>query len=364
MTHPYLPPSQRVEKIDVQDGTLIVAAGGFEPRSQEIAFRINQPKKGMALILEYEPHDVRNQTDALHANLSGRVRYVERVVYNRYVPDEFAPRLITVFERLRPDKVVIDISAMSKLAVLLILDVCREYNIDTDVFYCEAAVYGPTRAAFEEAVKKPRYIRPSIDLYTGIYGVVRTVRLSSPAMQGTPTAAIAFMSFNETLTQALINSVLPSRLFLINGRPPEFTWREEATAWIHEALRREWPEADNPINVDRSAVELPLRSTSTLDYRETVRILLDLYWTLASEHRIVVAPTGSKMQTLGVFLAKSIHKDIHIEYPTPKGFLDLYSDGVATVWKTDFGPLGEYTSSLRRHERKRRLGLELPTSSK
>ena len=56
-----------------------------------------------------------------------------------------------------------------------------------------------------------------------------------------------FMSFNESLTQALLDCVFPSRLFLINGRPPVHIWRETATAWIHETLRSEWRESDNHV---------------------------------------------------------------------------------------------------------------------
>jgi len=154
------------------------------------------------------------------------------------------------------------------------------------------------------------------------------------------------MSMNEVLTQALINSISPSRLFLINGRPPHHSWRERATAWIHDELRREWPEGDNPCNVKDGAA-LPVRVASTLDYQETVDVLLDLYWSNAAQYRIVLAPTGSKMQTVGSFVVKAVHPDIHIEYPTPESFLPTYSKGVGDRWIVDFGSLQSLLVSLR-----------------
>ena len=39
--------------------------------------------------------------------------------------------------------------------------------------------------------------------------------------QGQPTAALAFMSFNDALTQVVLNTVDPARLFLINCKPPK-----------------------------------------------------------------------------------------------------------------------------------------------
>jgi hypothetical protein len=193
-----------------------------------------------------------------------------------------------------------------------------------------------------------------------IQGVIRVNRLSSVAMQGQPIAAIAFMSFNELLTQALVDAVYPSRLFLINGRrPARLAWREEATAWIHEQLRREWS-GDNPLaapSTDRK--QLPLRNVSTHEYRETVATLVSLYWEYGVDHRVLLAPTGSKMQTVGCYIAKALHPDIHIEYPTPTGYLDLYSTGVDQTWLVDFGSLAELIARITAAEIELRYGPEL-----
>jgi hypothetical protein len=44
--------------------------------------------------------------------------------------------------------------------------------------------------------------------------------------------------------------------------------------------------------------------------------------------------------------------DIHIEYPTPNGFLDLYSDGIGKIWVGDFGKLRDNLRALRQIERR------------
>jgi hypothetical protein len=229
-------------------------------------------------------------------------------------------------------------------------------NLGLRVFYAEAAVYGPSEDEFLRA-KAGIYPRPSIQVYSGLGGVVRSHRLSSVALQGEPTALIAFMSMNEVLTQALINCISPSRLFLVNGRPPDHTWRELATAWIHEKLREEWPERDNPCHLLGDGFALPDRVASTLDYTEAVNVLLRLYWDNAAEYRIVLAPTGSKMQTIGCYIAKGVHRDIHVEYPTPESFLPTYSEKIGSKWMIDFGLLAKLLLDLRVRTMKEHLGI-------
>jgi hypothetical protein len=180
-------------------------------------------------------------------------------------------------------------------------------------------------------------------------------------MQGQPTAALVFMSFNDVLTQVLLNTVYPSRLFLINGRPPIHSWREEATAWIHDQVRQEWPD-DNPVDCAAKGTPLPKRKVSTLDYRETLSLLLTLYWELSPTHRILLAPAGSKMQAIGCYLAKALHPDIQIEYPSPTGFRwDYYSRGEGPRWLLRLGRLSQLLARV--HVAERRRFLELPTRS-
>jgi hypothetical protein len=258
--------------------TAIIAAAGFEDRTMALARIIDPTTSGLALVT-YKDWGKDNRIGELlesYANAGVKPSATEQLDYDRYNPDQFGDALKEWLNKRACDQVLVDISAMSRLAIMVILDVCREMGKSVTVFYAEAETYGPSEQEYLEA-KSGMYPRPSIQVYSGLGGVVRSQRLSSVALQEDPTALIAFMSMNEVLTQALINCISPSRLFLINGRPPSHSWREQATAWIHDELRSEWPERDNPCE-QRDGVSLPRRSTSTLDYTDTVKVLLDLYW--------------------------------------------------------------------------------------
>lgn len=341
------------------DGLLITAAG-FEDRA--LAFSgIIAGRAGRAIVLRYAPHNPANQLERLRDVLTSKgflIEEIDVVEFDRYDPERFSKRLRSRISLLKPPSILLDVSAMSKLAMLLCLQSCYEEGVSLSLFYAEAENKCPTKEEYEIARKEGSLSQPSIQVYTGIHGVERVSLLSSVAMQGQPTVAIAFMSFNEQLTQALLNTVYPSRLCLINSKSPRWPWREEATAWIHEQLRSEWPSVDNPLNLDAgNAYPLPTRSVSAIDYQETVKVILTLYWQFAVDYRMLIAPTGSKMQTLGCFFAKALHPDIHVEYPTPEGFLTTYSTGVGSMWLIELGNLQERIKGLRVVEREAFLSI-------
>lgn len=342
---------------------ILVHAPGFEDRTLSIVGVLEGSAGASAILLDYLPLNPDNRLAQVRHGLAAKgieAPDSNIIRYNRFNPAEYPDVLRGRLIAGAAQHVVVDVSTMSKLAVILTLKVCLDLNLEVTVVYSEAETYGPSQEEFEAAKANSEIHRPTLQIFTGVYGVVRAGSLASVAMQGQPTAALVFMSFNDALTQVLLNTVYPSRLLLINGRPPVHKWREHATAWIHDEVRREW-ESDNPTTAAGRDDPLPARAVSTLDYRETVSLLVELYWELSETHRILLAPEGSKMQAVGCFFAKALHPDIHIEYPSPDGFLPQYSSGVGRKWLLRFGRLSELIGRIGAAER--RCYLELPISS-
>jgi hypothetical protein len=363
VTSELLPPLKPLAGLALGSSEVLVAAPGFEERTLAIAALLSPGSAGTAILLDYRPALAANQLQRVRTLLQSKGVLATRadiLEYDRFDPNPFPYQLRKRLSEIRPTHVVVDISTMSKLAAMLVLNICLQLELAVTVVYAEAEAYGPSENEFAEARARNAVHRPSLQVFTGVYGVVRIACLASVAMQGQPTAALAFMSFNDALTQVLLNTVYPARLFLINCRPPKHSWREHATAWIHDQVRREW-ESDNPIHASDDALAgLPTRAASTLDYRETVDILLRLYWDLSTTHRVLLAPAGSKMQAVGCFLVKALHPDIHVEYPSPDGFAPEYSRGVGSIWKL---PLGDVAGTVRRFsdaERSVFLKLKVP----
>lgn len=357
-----LPVLEDCGPIPVGKHDVVIHAPGFEDRTMAVIDGIRPSSEARAILLDYRPFnetnrliDVRNALESRGVRISNS----DIMLYDRFAPEDFESRLRFQLLANEAKHVVVDISTMSKLAILLILGVCRDLDLILTILYAEAKTYGPSKAEFQTAKEQNEIHRPTLQIFTGVHSVVRVSSLGSVAMQGQPTAALVFMSFNDALTQVLLNSVYPSRLFLINGKPPVHSWREEATAWIHDQVRREWSE-DNPVvRVAEGSVPMPQRTVSTLDYRETVSLLIDLYWQLSATHRVLLAPAGSKMQAVGCYLAKALHPDIHIEYPSPEGFLPEYSSGIATHWVLKLGRLSALLEDISTRERREFLELTI-----
>ena len=104
-------------------------------------------------------------------------------------------------------------------------------------------------------------------------------------------------------------------LFLINSVSKNNLWKNDALLQIHEKIRKEYIN-DNLLDVNGKLV----RKVSTIDYRETFDLIASIYRKHCINYRIILSPTGTKMQALGCALIKLCCPDIHIEYPIPNSF--------------------------------------------
>jgi len=96
-----------------------------------------------------------------------------------------------------------------------------------------------------------------------------------------------------------------------------------------------------------------LRHTvSTLDYRETILELDSVYHQYGNHERLICGATGSKMQTVGLFFAKVIHPDIHVEYPTPDSYyVNGLSKGIRVVHEIAIDQFASFLADLGAHRR-------------
>jgi len=324
---------------------LLIAAYGFEDRS--LGWVHSQKDAGCilsgALIFRYVHSKGRNRVSALRkAIVPLGVTSPLDACYNLSAPHSIEDSIGNKLAQLLPgiDEVIVDVSAMTKLLLLVTLCKLAEFPRAVRIVYAEPDDYAPTRDEYESS-KDLAATFPS----RGFGMIVRTGCLSSIRMQGQPVSMVAFTSFNEQLVGHMLGTISPHRLLFINGRPPrdDYSWRERATQEIHQRLINEYPE-DNPLD-ERG---LLVRSASTLDYRQTFERLEEIYGA-SNYERIIVAATGSKMQMLGLFLSKIAHPDIHIEYPTPDSYLvSGISRGVRRVHQVVFPSFARTLKSLKR----------------
>jgi len=318
---------------------LLITSDGFEERSLYFLSKNIDNSFDKIIVCIYDNRE-KTKLNELLAIIENRYskKIITKLRYNRFEPflfeiemQEYLSTNLTTFE-----EIVLDISVMSKYMIMQIMSLLKEYTGDVRIVYTEPTYYAPTKEDCEKSIdeQKNAILLPS----AGVQNIVRTPLLTSLIMQQSPSLLVSFLSFNEQLIRALLFECTPSRVLLVNGVPPHpySAWRENAMNDIHKHIIKEYSH-DNKIDDG----ELLIKKTSTLYYAETFKLLADIYNEFNKDYRIIVSPTGSKMQALGASLIKNCCDDIHIEYPTPESYyVEGYSSakikGIHQVMFIDF----------------------------
>jgi hypothetical protein len=303
----------------------LVICAGFEDRVLAVLQNaVSSQAPFNVLLVRYEPVFQENKADAiLEITRRAGIRVTE-LTYNRQEPAGFGNTLVEQLSACR-GRIFVDVSAMSRL---LIVQVLVALGARTDGFancfvaYAEADDYPPTQFEAEAQLAKSES-DPSLSilfLSSGVFDVTVVPELSSFAPAGTQTRLIAFPSLDAHQLTAPRNEIQPSRFSFIEGVPPnpQNKWRQQMISRVNQLDKVQ----------DAERVQ-----ASTLDYRETLDSLLELYAKHGERERLLVSPTGSKMQTVAVGIFRSQVEDIQIVYPTPGSYLkpDRYTLGIGPL---------------------------------
>jgi hypothetical protein len=292
---------------------ILILAEGFENRSLSFISHTSNIKYERIIICKYRPQKPSRYNELiLQIRKICNLESIFELDYDRFAPYLFEINLAKYFDQLdNYDEIVADISVMSKYMIMQILCSLRQFSGNIRLIYTEPEQYAPLQEHVSAEKQSIATLLPSV----GVQNIVKTPLLSSIIMQRSPSLLVAFLSFNEQLIRALLTECNPSRLLLINGTPPKLLWRERAMNDIHKSIINEYHN-DNPVDSDG----LLKRKCSTLHYEETFKILSEIYKQYCETYRIVLSPTGSKMQAIACALIKNCCEDIHIEYPTPESY--------------------------------------------
>lgn len=211
------------------------------------------------------------------------------------------------------------------------------------IAYAEAKSYPPEQRVVEKAIaecdKDPLFA--ALFLSSGVFEVTIVPELSAASLGATQSRLVFFPSFNPDQLTALRLELQPSRYAYIHGIPPsmENQWRTEAIRRLNHLASCEADSADRSkveTNGDTAAAACKREehfNTCTLAYQDTLDCLCKIYNKHGMRDRLLISPTGSKMQVVGVGLFRAFVKDVQIVYPTPRIFTEPknYTTGVGQL---------------------------------
>lgn len=321
---------------DLHGPVTIITAAGFENRVTAFlsAFQRAGRRADLGIIIQYKPRDSRNREGEVKSAMRRISAAQKTVAFNRFNPEVFSAHFGIVWPHIPQGTVIIDITGMSKMLILAVLSEVRTMRSRLVLAYAEAVCYFPTPEQYAQHLANQSAASSPEFLTSGIEQIVTTSYLSSVAMQGYPSVLVAAPTFNPGELMALVSEMAPKRLVSLDCLPlaEHNQWRKGA---IHE-LNEEAFALTHSTHIE----------VSTFDYRETLRVLEEVYTQSGGFNRIVVAPTGSKLQAVAVFLFKLIRPDVQIVYPMTKRYLREHARDVAALWMVDLGFLPQLMASL------------------
>lgn len=329
----------RIESIETlylgKNGTLILAAG-FEDRALGVLnlLKASNSKGFKTILIEYKPRLEENKILEITELCREMGSEIIPFPYDRYDPSGGGE--ILVQSHIRGNgPIFFDISAASRFLIvqlLVALGKSQHRFTHTKILYTEAVFYPPTQAEIEKQIEKSLNCSPSIFLEyfisSGVYDVSVTPELSSIASFGQPVRLIMFPSFNCDQLSSLKGDLHPFYYCIIHGIPPA-----PENAWRPDAIKR--------INrIDEIKKNIDQKDASTLYYSETLDYLLEIYDKYTDLDRLVIAPTGSKMQSVAVGIFRTFMDDVQIVYPIPKKFTSpkRYTEGIKNIYELNLEP--------------------------
>lgn len=291
---------------------LLIVSAGFEDRVlaslYDTSFSSNLSR---IVLVEYKPYCAENKLDEILRACSERNIQAERLVYDREEPAGFGVLLARAVCSCG-GRVFIDVSGMSRLLIvqsIVALGARSQGFKNCFVVYAEALEYPPTEEQAKSELAKcdsdPTFT--VLFLSSGVFEITVVPELSSFAPSATQTRLIAFPSLDAHQLTALRSEVQPSRFSFIEGVPPN-----DKNKWRQKVI--------SEINCINDFGEAEISEASTFDYRQTLHILLRLYSAHSVRERLLISPTGSKMQAVAVGVFRAVVKDVQIVYPTPHSF--------------------------------------------
>ena len=323
----YWPEMHGINTPQIGNNDCLIVCAGFEDRSVEVLNRIHHSEKtGFSVgIVRYLPEYAENKIEELRLIGRDSGLSVTEFVYDRENPSGFGEELRSFTQT--SSRIYLDVSGMSRLLIVqALVALIGHHNQELSIIYGEAEDYPPSKEDFEQDWDGGESKTVLSYLTTGIFEIEATPELSAVSMLGEAIRLVAFASFNPAQLSNLIQELQPAYMEVIHGIPPRNgnKWRTEAIRKINKRMLDEF----------RGKRE---REASTLDYREMLSVLLNIYTERNEFDRIVVAPTGSKMQAVAVGLFRAVLNDVQIVYPTPQFFSDprAYTRGLRQLYQVD-----------------------------
>jgi hypothetical protein len=296
----------------------IVLAAGFEDRAYAALERGRFRPDAHCILIRFVNSITGNRTVFRRYLEIARTRFSEEFIHivelHHDHPARLEPDLTHQLSRL-PRAIRhlgLDLSGLPAYASCMALKTLRAQRAENPltVIYTAALQYNPSRVEYDELIASSG---DEIELLPHAMALEMDQNLQLDSFSGyrsqnAKTCLAILAGFEAHRANGVVEDTNPALLLLLYGKPgdPSLDWRLDLSRRLHRKFERG----------RRAATE----TVSTLQFEETVDVLERYYNYLIDDYDVVLAPIGSKMQTLAAYLFWERYGETQLMFPTPIGY--------------------------------------------
>ncbi len=341
------------------DYDLVIATLGFEDRTHHVISQLAtiRPISSSQLLLIRYPTN-RNENDVnlprFQEAISG-TEPLQELIYSKRTFFTDLKDSLTSYIKSGQRKVIVDISTCSSYVFYPMMKVLWDLgdiyaDIELTLAYSEAEHYYPAQDEWERVreianAEKSLFVRAFENAAfqsLGVEDIYPSPVFSEMNAGNRPTLLVAVPNFSAMRMNAIIardnelNKTSDRNIIWLIGEPPG-----KMNRWRKDALK-------DTYNLDN--VEGSIRYISTLDYKETLTTLEDLWLKYKYDLQMTIGSLGSKMQHVGIFVFLLLHNEIGLWLAEPKEFkASRFSAGWGSSWQLKISPLKSFSDRLKKY---------------
>jgi hypothetical protein len=300
-----------------RESVTFIAAAGFEARSIGAMVLIREAKIKVidAFILDYPNRDLNEPNRSV---LIAGLRSIRANVSLIDVTEEG----VGIKDAISPlgKKVIVDVSSMDRMVIFSMLFELDRRGLPWELIYTEAEKYFPPIDFFLSLVKNDasndvafsRYLETekSEFAYSHESRLIRLAEFFGNPEPGRPFMLISFFAFKRARLQLLMQDFEFEKKVFVLGAPVrnDLSWRKRCMEIVNWDLIRKNPGA--------------VRELPTLYPAGTEAFLEDVAYRSGdfARYNILLAPLGSKMQSIGCYNFWKRHSEIGLVFSHPRSF--------------------------------------------
>jgi len=322
--------------VDLKVPVSFLFCAGFEERAIKAASVLADMRMQAqrVALLRYAGEDRSNQAECLG-------RYCRALVKSSQAIDQIeVSDSISIAEWIEHKTeaaglILCDVSGLSRMAIFTILSLLQRSKRKFWLIYTEAEEYYPKKEQFEPFLRGSDPSEAFIRLtdyeeeeivYSGNCRVEEIPGFAGIHLPNYPLMLMAFLTFKRSRVGAILREFEANVRVLIKSVPvrDDLKWRERAMETINFDL----------IEDNKSSIE----SVATLQWSDTFKVLQTIYNQDNNRYKynFLLAPLGSKMQTVGAWVFAVKNPKVRVVTSTPaRLFPEKYSEGCGGTFLID-----------------------------